>query len=123
MEAFAYFMAEQLKYGIPAGQTLVNIAKATDRYAMYKVGPVLALSVSIPQAVIHSFIPNISRAPLQVHYYSEVLPTTAFILCRSKHAEVLQATASEGLAQGPYVAAIAGFEPVTLWTQGTELYR
>jgi len=33
---------------------------------------------------IHSFIPDISIAPLQVHYYySEALPTTALILCRS----------------------------------------
>ena len=30
------------------------------------------------------------------------------------HAEAQQATASEGLAQGPYVAARAGFEPMTL---------
>ena len=36
------------------------------------------------------------------------------ILCRSLHAETLQATASEGLAQGSYVAVRAGFEPVTL---------
>ena len=28
--------------------------------------------------------------------------------------------ASEGLAQGPYVAARVGFEPATLRTQGTE---
>jgi len=28
---------------------------------------------------------------------------------------------SEGLAQGPYVAAGVGSEPATLWTQGTEL--
>jgi len=28
---------------------------------------------------------------------------------------------SEGLAQGPYVAAGVGFEPATLRTQGTEL--
>ena len=32
---------------------------------------------------VHSFIPDISIAPLQVHYYLEVLPTTALILCRS----------------------------------------
>jgi len=31
----------------------------------------------------HSFIPNISIATLQVHYYSEALPTTALILCWS----------------------------------------
>jgi len=32
---------------------------------------------------IHSFILNISIAPLQVHHYSEALPTTALIQCRS----------------------------------------
>jgi len=31
---------------------------------------------------IHSFIIDISIAPLQVHYYSEALPATAFTLCR-----------------------------------------
>jgi len=30
---------------------------------------------------------------------------------------------SEGLAQGPYVAARVGFEPATFRTQGTELPR
>src|SRR6218665_853105 len=30
----------------------------------------------------HSFILDISIAPLQVHYQSEALPTTALILCR-----------------------------------------
>ena len=43
------------------------------------------------------------------------------ILCRSLHAEALQATASEGLAQGPYVAAGAGFEPATIRSKGTTL--
>jgi len=32
---------------------------------------------------IHPFVPDISIAPLQVHYYTEVLPTTALILCKS----------------------------------------
>src|SRR6218665_531693 len=32
------------------------------------------------------------------------------------HAEAPQATASEGLAQDPYVAARAGFEPTTIWS-------
>ena len=35
-------------------------------------------------------------------------------LCRSLHAEELQATVSDGLAQGPYVAIRPGFEPTTL---------
>jgi len=36
------------------------------------------------------------------------------------HAETPQAIASEGLAQGPYVAARAGFKPETLRTKGIE---
>ena len=70
---------------------------------------------------IQSFIPGIYIAPLQVLFYSEALPTTIVILCRSLHAEALQTTVSEGLTQGPYVAARVGFEPATLWMQGTEL--
>ena len=63
----------------------------------------------------HSFIQAISIAPLQVHYYSEVLPTQ-----HEYCVGATQATASEGLAQGPYVAARAGFEAVTLWTKVAE---
>jgi len=33
---------------------------------------------------------------------------------------VIQATASEGLAQGPYMVAKVGFEPATLLIEGTE---
>ena len=36
------------------------------------------------------------------------------------HAEAPLATASEGLAKGPYVATRTGFEPATLWTKGAE---
>jgi len=36
------------------------------------------------------------------------------------HAEVPQATASEGLAKGPYVASRTGFEPTILQTKGGE---
>ena len=36
------------------------------------------------------------------------------------HAEAPQATASEGLAQGPYVAARPGFKPATLQTKGAK---
>jgi len=34
---------------------------------------------------------------------------------------MLQAAVSEGLAQGPYVAARVGFKSVTLRTEGVEL--
>jgi len=36
------------------------------------------------------------------------------------HAVAPQATVSEGLAQGPYVAARAGVEPMTLQTKGVD---
>ena len=36
------------------------------------------------------------------------------------HSEAPQATASEGFAQGPYVAARAGVEPMTLRTKGVD---
>src|SRR6218665_2752567 len=64
---------------------------------------------------IHSFVRS-------DHFYSAYsspfvlrsAPDTAWILCRSLHAEALRTTASEGLAQGPYVASRAGVEPTTL---------
>jgi len=64
---------------------------------------------------------DISIAPLQVHYYSAALLTTVLIPSWSEHAEVLQATASGGLAQGPYVAARVEFKPTILWTQDAKL--
>ena len=36
------------------------------------------------------------------------------------HAKEPQATESEGLAQGPYVVARAGVEPITLRTKGVD---
>ena len=65
---------------------------------------------------LFSFIPAISIAPLQVLYNSEALPTTV----SEFHAKAPQATANEGLAQGPYVAARAGFEPTTFQTKGVK---
>jgi len=41
------------------------------------------MSEFLIEEVIRSFIPDVSIAPLQVHYYSEALPTTALILCPS----------------------------------------
>ena len=46
METYAKHMLQALKITLPAGQALVNIAGATDRYALFKAGPVLAASVS-----------------------------------------------------------------------------
>ena len=57
---------------------------------------------------VHSFILTNSIAPLQVHYYSEALPTTARILYRSF---TPKRTGPRSLL---YFAARAGVEPTTL---------
>ncbi|KAL3837478.1 hypothetical protein ACJMK2_022832 [Sinanodonta woodiana] len=44
MEKFASFMAKELHLKIPAGMTLQNISHGSDRYVLYKVGPVLSVS-------------------------------------------------------------------------------
>src|SRR6218665_1340336 len=51
---------------------------------------------------INSFIPDISIAPLEVHYFQRRSKPQQLTLCRSLHAEALQAPVSEGLAQGPW---------------------
>jgi len=61
----------------------------------------------------------VTSRSLQGHYYyytttTEVLQTTSLRLCWSWHAKALQATASEGFAQGLFVAARMGFKPANL---------
>jgi len=46
MKATAQLMSSALGLPLSTGQALVNIA-ATDRFAIYKLGPVLTVSVSI----------------------------------------------------------------------------
>src|SRR6218665_3332034 len=69
--------------------------------------------------ILCSFIQDIYIAPLQVHYYSEALPTQHGY-CVGVSRRSAQATASEGLAHGPYVVTRAGFEPTILRTKGDE---
>lgn len=50
MKAFAQFMHQELNLpGNP--EELKDICEGTDRYCMYKVGPVLSISVSASQAL------------------------------------------------------------------------
>src|SRR6218665_4123919 len=71
------------------------------------------ISITIQGEVIHSFIPAISIAPIQVLYYSEALPTQQGY-CAGVSRRSVQATAGKGLAQDPDVAARAGVEPTIL---------
>ena len=72
---------------------------------------ITSLLATATYSFIHSFIPAISIALLQVLYYSEALQHGYCIGVSRRSA---QATAGKGLAQGPYVAARAGVEPTTL---------
>ena len=54
--------------------------------------------------------------------HSEALMSTALLLCLSYYFEALRATASEGLAQGLYVAARVGLEPATFRTEGPKAH-
>ncbi|KAK2180534.1 hypothetical protein NP493_439g03023 [Ridgeia piscesae] len=66
MEMFAYYMLEQIGCVLPTGQTLTNIAGKTDRYVLFKVGPVLIVShgMGIPsiQIVLHEIIKLVHHA-------------------------------------------------------------
>lgn len=44
MKNFAYFIAKEINYKLPAGQDFCNISGGSDRYVLYKIGPVLSVS-------------------------------------------------------------------------------
>ena len=66
---------------------------------------------------------SISIALLTVWAFQQRSRPQQLTLCQSWHARALQATVSEELAQGPYVAARVGFEPTTRWSKGIQLYQ
>src|SRR6218665_1019480 len=86
----------------------------------YRVSKTVLPKCSIVyQIIIHSFIQAISIAPLKStttqkrsRHSTDTVPEF--------HAEVPLATASSGLAQDPYVAVRAGFEPTTLRSNGID---
>lgn len=47
MHQFALYIQKLIGYKLPAGQTFQNISEASDRYSMYKVGPVLSVNHGI----------------------------------------------------------------------------
>lgn len=46
MEQFAYTIMAEIGHKLPCGTTLQDISQFSYRYSMYKVGPVLSISVS-----------------------------------------------------------------------------
>jgi len=47
MEQFANYIMKEIGHKLPAGTTLLDITQNSYRYSMYKVGPVLSISVSL----------------------------------------------------------------------------
>src|SRR6218665_581244 len=71
----------------------------------------------IQSFVLSGYYYNASSSPLLLRGAPDCSIDTVSELIR----EALQATASEGLAKSPYVAARVGFEPSTLRTKDAEL--
>lgn len=46
MENFAYYIMKEIGHKLPTGTQLMDISQYSYRYSMYKVGPVLSISVS-----------------------------------------------------------------------------
>lgn len=47
MQKFANYMKTQLNIDLPTGCDLIDLAEKTNRYSIYKIGPVLSVSVGI----------------------------------------------------------------------------
>jgi len=65
MKDVAEYMSSSLRHALPAGQQLVNIA-STDRFAMYKVGPVLAVSVRLHCILFTSEYIAVDESPVKM---------------------------------------------------------
>ncbi|XP_033732978.1 uridine phosphorylase 2-like [Pecten maximus] len=66
MEKFAFQLVNELNYKMTAGQTLCNVAGGSDRYVLYKVGPVISVShgMGIPSLsiLIHEILKLLNHA-------------------------------------------------------------
>lgn len=47
MEAFAYYIGQQLGIKLQTGVTLHDITQNANRYSMFKIGPVLSVTVTM----------------------------------------------------------------------------
>jgi len=69
---------------------------------------------------IHSFTPEISIAPLQVHNYSEALPTQHIYFIRFSHRSVTGNCEWRTCPRSLRGCYRTGFDPMTLRTKGVE---
>ena len=74
MYRFANYMKDLLKYEVPAGLTLNDITKSTDRYSMFKVGPVLFVNHGIGCPSLSILINEV----LKLLFYADCKDVTFF---------------------------------------------
>src|SRR6218665_2054364 len=86
-------------------------------FRLGKIRPKLKIAISRLLYCIVLYL-SISIALLTARAFQKRSRPQQLTLCRSLHAEALQVIAGKGLAQGPYMAARAGFEPTTLRSNG-----
>ena len=118
---------QNLTGGPNGGRFVTDVSNASRTMLMnihtLQWDPELCKSVIVnPMVEIHSFIHSgyfysASSTTTQRH---SAAPDYSTDTVSKFHNEAPQAISSEGLAQGPYVAARVGFEPVTLRTKGIE---
>ena len=98
MERFAYYMLEQIECVLPTGQTLTNIAGKTDRYVLFKVGPILIVSVSIDLVLVNvvtvgqhacTFARTQARAYACTHMNTHACTRTHGVACMHTHTHTL----------------------------------
>lgn len=72
MKTFISYIAEELEIGSPSCD-YPNICAGTDRYAMYKAGPVLSVSVSMLKicAQVHHFSVSIKNNSASSYFNQE----------------------------------------------------
>lgn len=58
VEQFAYTIMAEIGHKLPCGTTLQDISQFSYRYSMYKVGPVLSISVSIRYTLFSRVMTN-----------------------------------------------------------------
>ena len=67
MESFAYFVGQELGIKLPTGVTLKDITQNAHRYSMFKIGPVLSVTVSIFQNTYFMFLYYIDSHYIYFH--------------------------------------------------------
>src|SRR6218665_996871 len=91
-----------------------------DLFIIISEGQAVLLSGTMEVSVLYCIVFIHFHSASQSMNLSEALLTTAIDTVLEFTRRCAQATVSEGLAQGPYVAARAGLEPTTLRSKGVD---